>query len=252
MNEASSLSVAADRDDRLPLYRRLVFDRDLPEMVRAATSEREPLSLLMVDLDRFKQVNDLHGHPCGDGVLHDVAQVIQRCVGVKGKAYRYGGEEFAILLPNHSAQEAIALAERVRREIEGAVIGVKRLKITVSVGIASVPDQATDVATLVARADEALYEAKNLGRNLVRVHGEPRPEAPAARSAERRQPEPGALPEQQRREIREQYYRHRSARCPRDQALLEVHEIRPVGNALLSILLIACPLCGLQDTLEPE
>ena len=90
-------------------------------------------------------------------------------------ACRYGGEEFALLLPNLSVEEAVGLAERIRKDIEKTTVSSKSLKVTVSFGIASLPDHAKNSKTLLEKADAALYEAKNLGRNLVRFNGEPKP-----------------------------------------------------------------------------
>ncbi len=165
-------SSGGEMDDRLPLYRRATFDRDLTEMLKAAKKNEVPLSLIMMDLDRFKSVNDTHGHPVGDEVLLVAAERAGRRLQGKGKAYRYGGEEFAILLPNYSAEEAVGLAERIRKDIEKTPMSSKKLKITGSFGIASAPDHAPanakDAKVLLRRADDALYRAKEEGRNRVR------------------------------------------------------------------------------------
>jgi len=160
---------AGETDDRLPLHRRAVFDRDLDRMVASALEVQEPLSLAMVDLDHFKRVNDENGHPVGDEVLLAVAQIVVRCIRGKGKAYRYGGEEIALLMPNHAADEAAAVAERIRREIAAAPISSRRLAITASFGVASVPKEASTAKELLEKADAALYEAKHSGRNCVRA-----------------------------------------------------------------------------------
>jgi diguanylate cyclase (GGDEF)-like protein len=166
-------SGGSDLDDRLPLLRRRVFDRDLAAMARTSQAEA-PLALVMIDIDFFKRVNDEHGHPAGDDVLRVVAVRIHQAVGGKGRAYRYGGEEIALLLPNYSAAEAAALGERIRRHIEASPIGGHRLTITASLGVACLPDHAADAATLLESADAALYEAKTLGRNRLRVSGDPK------------------------------------------------------------------------------
>ena len=163
-------------DDLLPLNRRGTFDEDLVEMVKTAKSTGEPLSLVMLDIDHFKGVNDKYGHPVGDEVLIAVAELAIKSLANKGKAYRYGGEEFALLLPNLSVEEAVGLAERIRKDIEKTTVSSKSLKVTVSFGIASVPDHAKNSKTLLERADAALYEAKNMGRNRVRFDGEPKPD----------------------------------------------------------------------------
>lgn len=168
--KARELSNASERrspealDGLLPLNQRGVFDRDLVSMVKAAT-DAEPLSLLMVDLDHFKQVNDVHGHQAGDQVLIGVADILVASLSRKGRAYRYGGEELAVLLPNYSVDESVGLAERIRKSIEAAVLGKKELKVTASLGLASAPLHAATADALLERADAALYEAKHGGRN---------------------------------------------------------------------------------------
>ncbi len=159
-------------DDRLPLRRRRVFDRDLIELTRTADGSRSPLALAMIDLDHFKRVNDEHGHPVGDEVLLAVAlRIVRRCTG-KGRVYRYGGEEIAVLLPNYSAEEAQGLAERVRKDIASEPVGSRALSVTASFGVAVFPDHAADEASLLAAADAALYRAKRAGRNCVRAADE--------------------------------------------------------------------------------
>lgn len=157
-------------DGLLPLNQRGVFDRDLPAMIKSATASA-PLSLLMVDLDHFKQVNDVHGHQAGDQVLIGVADILVMSLSRKGKAYRYGGEELSVLLPNYSVDESIGFGERVRKSIESAVLGKKGLKVTASLGLAAAPLHAAGADTLLERADAALYEAKHGGRNRLCVAG---------------------------------------------------------------------------------
>lgn len=154
-------------DDRLPLGRRGAFDRDLARAIVEAERDREPFALVMIDIDHFKRVNDEHGHPVGDEVLVEVAKlVVNRALG-KGAAYRFGGEEFSLLLPRYSAEEAVGLAERIRKDLELAVVSSQKLKLTASFGAASVPAHASKADELLQRADAALYEAKRGGRNRV-------------------------------------------------------------------------------------
>jgi diguanylate cyclase (GGDEF)-like protein len=176
-----------ENDDLLPVLRRKMFDRDLTA-VSGAASKSEPASLLVLDLDRFKSVNDTYGHQVGDEALVDCAKAIGRRCRYKGQVYRYGGEEIAVLLPNFTASEAVALAESIRSEIERSTISSKQLSITVSIGVATTPDHATDAVQLLQAADEALYTAKRLGRNLVRIAGEPLDEQ-QVRILQRRLPE---------------------------------------------------------------
>ncbi|MBD3239631.1 MAG: diguanylate cyclase [Chitinivibrionales bacterium] len=156
-------------DDRLPLGRRAAFDRDLALLVADAKRQSAPCALIMMDIDHFKRVNDMHGHPVGDEVLLGVAQRLVDRVGHRGKAYRYGGEEFAVLLPGYSAEEAFGLAERIRKDIERESVSSRKLSISASFGTVSVPEEASNPAQLLERADSALYEAKEGGRNQVRI-----------------------------------------------------------------------------------
>ena len=126
------------------------------------------LSVMMADLDHFKECNDRFGHGAGDLMLLQVAQILKEQFD-HGIVARYGGEEFAVLLPETSKQEALDQADRVREVIAKTpfVIRRERLKMTVSIGIANLPDDTLDIETLVKQADGALYEAKRGGRNRV-------------------------------------------------------------------------------------
>jgi diguanylate cyclase (GGDEF)-like protein len=166
---AGAVGALADHDDLLPLLRRKSFDQDLSAFLVDAESTATPVALLMIDVDHFKRVNDDHGHPLGDEALKSVASVVKHVVSGKGRAYRYGGEEMAVLAVNLDAAEAGALGERIRSEIEREKRTSKSLAITVSVGVAVYPIHAGDAKTLVTRADSALYRAKADGRNLMRV-----------------------------------------------------------------------------------
>ena len=128
------------------------------------------VSLLMLDLDEFKRVNDEHGHPAGDAVLKEMARVLKETLRTVDSVGRYGGEEFVIILPHTSPEEARATGERIRRKVQGHVfwVGAKPLNVTVSVGVASYPTPTVDSPeSLVREADGALYRAKEAGRNRV-------------------------------------------------------------------------------------
>jgi len=154
------------------LNRRALVDRLAHEMERARRYAT-PLALLMVDLDHFKDINDTHGHLVGDEALREVARLLQSGVRNVDIVARYGGEEFAIVLPETSNEGAVAFAERVRERVAEHVFANERLpslRLTVSVGVASVP--AADIESVedfFARSDEALYRAKAGGRNQVRA-----------------------------------------------------------------------------------
>ena len=151
------------------LYNHRVFQGTLSSEIQRAGRYDEPLSLILLDIDHFKQFNDRYGHQLGDVVLRDVATVARRSVRTTDIAARYGGEEFAILLPNTSAGEAAAMAERLRANIEQHRVPHENLllKVTISAGVATFPEHAASPNSLVAEADAALYRSKGAGRNMV-------------------------------------------------------------------------------------
>jgi diguanylate cyclase (GGDEF)-like protein len=145
--------------------------------MEAARRYGEPLSLILVDVDHFKKVNDTHGHVAGDRVLRGVAEVLRKRVR-GGSAFRYGGEEMAVLLPKADLAGAVPVAERLRGAIEARKIA--GIKVTASFGVAEFDGSLADPAAFVERADKALYRAKESGRNRV-VAAEPAPAPPASR-----------------------------------------------------------------------
>ena len=148
------------------LVRRTFWER-LQEEVERAVRRSASLSFLMVDLDRFKQVNDTYGHLVGDVVLREVANLIRSSVREMDLVGRYGGEEFGVLLPEADRDLGSQIAERIRRTIELASIRAydEEIHMTVSVGVALCPAQTSDAEELVEKADQAMYRAKGMGRN---------------------------------------------------------------------------------------
>jgi diguanylate cyclase (GGDEF)-like protein len=132
--------------------------------IESARRYGEPLSLILVDVDHFKKVNDTHGHVAGDKVLRGVAEILRRRVR-GGSAFRYGGEEMAVLLPKAGLGQAVPVAERLRAAIEARKIA--GIRVTASFGVAAWDPSLADPAALVERADRALYRAKESGRNRV-------------------------------------------------------------------------------------
>ena len=136
---------------------------------------RSPPTLLMLDIDHFKRINDTHGHPTGDAVICKLATV---CMSIAARANdvvaRLGGEEFAVLLPDTSLADAALLAEKIRAAVESvnmvSLAGVE-FQFTVSIGVAKATHEDASEANVVARADAALYQAKNSGRNWVATAG---------------------------------------------------------------------------------
>jgi diguanylate cyclase (GGDEF)-like protein len=231
-------------DDRLPLYRRRLFDEDLERECRTASPEL-PITLVMLDIDHFKHVNDTHGHPIGDAVLLECAKLVAQAVQGKGHAYRYGGEEFALVLRNATTEEGVALAERIRLGIESTTVTEKHLKVTLSCGLATAPFHATTHELLLSAADQALYQAKHLGRNLVRIAGEPATTPEPRRPTSRRQPTATAYDEQEMESLRDVYFRTHAADCFYDGARLQITEHTNMGLRTPG-LIIVCPNCGRQ------
>lgn len=144
--------------------------------VAVALASDRPVSLLMIDVDRFKLVNDSYGHPAGDAVLAQVASRVRRALRRGERAFRYGGEEIGVILEDTGAEAAFAAGERLRLEVGATPFEVPALsqegarahiEVTCSVGAASSPPQRADPAALIAAADEALLRAKRGGRNRV-------------------------------------------------------------------------------------
>ncbi len=161
----------AELDGVTGVYNHRHFLTLLAQEIERARRVGRPLSLLMIDIDNFKRFNDTYGHQTGDEVLRHVAQATGRALRRSDAVARYGGEEFAAVLQDAPPQDASAVGEKIRAEIEKSILelpGVGRpLHITVSVGVATFPDDAHNPADLVAIADRGLYQAKHTGRNRV-------------------------------------------------------------------------------------
>ena len=156
------------------------FRMRLEEEVRRAYRYGHPISLLLLDIDHFKRANDTYGHLGGDALLRQIGALLRRSVRSFDVPARYGGEEMAVILPETSAHDAALLAERIRRGVEESRFSLPDspdagVRLTVSLGVATLPDDAAGDAALIERADEALYRAKRGGRNAVRVAGEAEP-----------------------------------------------------------------------------
>ena len=173
--EAGRTTVTADlasTDDLVKLKNRRGFTADFAKMFSEA-SAAEPLAVMRVDIDHFKRVNDEHGgHAVGDEALIAIGDLLHTCVRGKGQAYRVGGDEFVVLLPNHTTDEATTVAERVRLTVNSRALTSRLLTLSVSIGVATYPQHALDAVSLEQAADRASYDAKARGRNLVRVFGE--------------------------------------------------------------------------------
>lgn len=146
------------------------FESELSRIINETDRFGGAGSLVLVDIDHFKRVNDTYGHEAGDAVLRQVARTLAEGVRTVDVCFRYGGEELAILLPQTSVAGAVELAERLRKRIEDRVvrIGEDEIRVTASFGVASYPEQVNVRDSLFPAADRALYQAKHDGRNCVR------------------------------------------------------------------------------------
>lgn len=167
------LEELATRDSLTHLQNRRAFDRRLEQLWAQSARSGSPISLLMLDLDRFKSYNDSFGHPAGDRALERIAEVLTEVCRASDLAARYGGEEFAIVLPDTDVVGCVAMAERVRKNV--AAIADLRRTVTVSIGCATAfgvgREVLPDKSSLVELADVATYRAKAAGRNCV-IHAE--------------------------------------------------------------------------------
>ncbi len=164
------LKELAIHDSLTALYNRREFARWLKEEVERSRRFNRPFALLMIDIDHFKRINDLYGHLTGDEVLRVVASLISGEVRSVDTVARYGGEEFVILLPETSEAGSLVTAERICSVIADHSITVDQkesISLTISIGVAVFPEDATSEDELVAAADQALYTAKRTGRNRV-------------------------------------------------------------------------------------
>ncbi len=163
----------ANFDGLTGLYNHRYFQQELEKEVARAQRLNHPVSLMMIDIDHFKQYNDAFGHPQGDVALQEIAEILRRSIRSYDLAARYGGEEMVLVLPQVSPRKSLPLAERIRTAISewpfrGAT-DTHRVKLTISIGIAGMPAHAKTKSELIERADQALYLAKEEGRDRVTV-----------------------------------------------------------------------------------
>ncbi len=153
------------------LYNRRRFHDILQKEFERSKRYSSPVSLLMIDIDHFKKINDRHGHLAGDHVLLEVAQIIQKNIRDVDTAARYGGEEYIVILPNTEKNDALTVAERMRTSIQNSSFQeINKDVITVSIGIAGLPEKHIDTEDkLIRSADLALYRSKQNGRNRTEI-----------------------------------------------------------------------------------
>jgi diguanylate cyclase (GGDEF)-like protein len=169
----SSIKNMAIYDTLTKLFNRRYFEERITVEEQKAVYGGTPLSLILVDIDHFKKVNDTFGHGEGDQVLIKIGSLLKNSVRNKDTVARYGGEEFIVMLPGADLEVSSRIAERIRRLVESTLfdLGKARLNLTVSLGISNFPHHgARSKEELIRMADEALYEAKRGGRNRVTVY----------------------------------------------------------------------------------
>jgi diguanylate cyclase (GGDEF)-like protein len=163
------LQKLAVTDGLTKLYNSRSFYSQLETEVDRFNRYKHPLALLLLDLDHFKEYNDNYGHLEGDKVLVRFSQIIKSCLRANDTAYRYGGEEFTVILPETGAEEAGTVAQRIRAALESerfVPLDGKPVKITISIGVTEYQAK-EELSTFIQRADQAMYRSKQKGRNLV-------------------------------------------------------------------------------------
>jgi len=173
-HEFEAMYIERQFDFLTGLHNKKSLEGALQQELRRAERYQHKLSVLFLDLDSFKEINDRHGHMAGDRILQHVGKIVGQSKRSMDLAARFGGDEFVLLLPDTDKKEAMGLAERIRTEISREIITFegKELRLTVSGGIATYPDDALGGKEVFICADNALYQAKRLGKNIV-LHHEP-------------------------------------------------------------------------------
>lgn len=161
------LQELAITDDLTKLFNSRHFYNQLENEVNRYQRYKRPFSILMIDLDHFKRFNDTYGHLEGDRILRQVGRKITSCMRTMDTAYRYGGEEFTVLLPETDCEAAVTVAERIKDAVNRETTGlIDEFSVTVSIGVTEYSD-ADSISALIKRADKAMYVAKQRGRNCI-------------------------------------------------------------------------------------
>ncbi len=166
------LKKQAATDPLTRLYNRRFFVSEADYLLELAKSSNTPLSVMVIDIDHFKRVNDTHGHGVGDLVIVSMAQTLKKFSRSKDLVARFGGEEFVMLLPETALEEATGCAERIRVAIENLQTPFEggEINCTISLGVAAIDVRNESIESALNRADKALYQAKNTGRNRICTH----------------------------------------------------------------------------------
>ena len=164
-NEAAFISSLIDKDPLTGVYNRRKFDRDIELVISMSERTKKGTSLLILDIDLFKQYNDKYGHQQGDQVLMQLSETIEKSLRPYDRihVYRYGGEEFVLLIPDINSEDARRIGDRLRENIK------KACGITVSIGISHYKENSYNLESMIFNADKAMYQAKRAGRDRVVV-----------------------------------------------------------------------------------
>ncbi len=158
-------------DELTGVYNRAFLEDALENFFNISMSNNKPLSLFMLDIDNFGLINDSLGHDAGNKIIFESINLIKKIISKHGIIARYGGDEFSILLPEADLEKAMSIAEQIRRDIDSHdftehLMG-EDIAVSISIGVSSFPDTATDLTSFKEKADASLYQAKELGRNRV-------------------------------------------------------------------------------------
>jgi diguanylate cyclase (GGDEF)-like protein len=167
--EKYQLKLTASIDKLTGALTRKYLEDSLFDTLDRANIDGKPFSIIMYDLDRFKRVNDRFGHQTGDEVLKKISQIVMDNIDKQATLGRYGGEEFIIILPGVESQEALSIADELRKKIEARNILGDKLDITVSMGVVSYPEHGQTIDELIEKVDKAMYVAKEKGRNMCQL-----------------------------------------------------------------------------------
>ncbi|WP_286312071.1 diguanylate cyclase [Romboutsia ilealis] len=171
---SKELKNLANIDELTGLYNHRYFQEFLQKSINNADKEKQEVSLLFMDIDYFKNFNDVNGHQAGDLILKEIGQIMKSCIRSTDAIARYGGEEFAAILPNTTEHDAVKIGERIRASIQNTHFKGQENQpdknITISIGISSYPKRAISKHQLINTADDALYRAKSFNRNRVELY----------------------------------------------------------------------------------
>ncbi len=172
LNLRQKLQEQSIRDPLTDLFNRRFMDESLETEMLRGTRNMRPLSVILIDIDHFKKFNDTFGHDAGDRVLRSIADLLRNFFRASDICCRYGGEEFAILLPDSSLQNAVVRANALRTEVKRLTLNYDSQSlgaITISMGVAAFPEHGSSSEALLRTADRCLYESKAKGRDAVTV-----------------------------------------------------------------------------------